>query len=430
MKKDDTISNIIKLIVDNKIDKDDNNLNGTSRINNLVLNADNNSFYSNNIKLKNDNKIDKDDNYLNGTSRINNLVLNADNNSFYSNNIKLKNDNKNLEIKNTYKLQNDNNWLSIDKNNILLGNNDKNNILLGNNDIISGEYIFPLTSNKTNIIPKVDYSDVVSKFCNKIKKEGLTTKYGNITKIKETVGQGGNGRVLFGVLNKREVAIKVLYNKNNGKINRFKNEFINIMMSMQKYPNIVEMYLFDTALMDGEEINYIVMKKYNNSLDKAKKEVDFETDGHKLLIELYSQEDDILVFTITRYRFKKNNLKQYTYSKIIGNNTSTSTYIYKFKDFENFCDYCSFMSTNLNYKKIFKSSTLYFYNSNYYLVLSEINRLNREFSKFHSISLEFFNFFENSDFLKLKLEEYGKILIKNNAIPIGIKYFTYKKSTI
>ena len=34
-------------------------------------------------------------------------------------------------------------------------------------------------------------------------------------------------------------------------------------------------------------------------LNKAKKEVDFNTDGYKLLIEAHSQGDDIFIFTIT-----------------------------------------------------------------------------------------------------------------------------------
>ena len=36
-------------------------------------------------------------------------------------------------------------------------------------------------------------------------------------------------------------------------------------------------------------------------LNKAEKEVDFNTNGHKLLIETYMQGEDMCVFTITKY---------------------------------------------------------------------------------------------------------------------------------
>ena len=44
-------------------------------------------------------------------------------------------------------------------------------------------------------------------------------------------------------------------------------------------------------------------------LNKAKEEVNFDTDGHKLLIEAYFQNDDIFIFTITKYIETENTSK-------------------------------------------------------------------------------------------------------------------------
>ena len=55
-------------------------------------------------------------------------------------------------------------------------------------------------------------------------------------------------------------------------------------------------------------------KLFLEILNKAEKEVDFDTTGHKLLIEAYSETSDIFIFTITKYLEKeiteeKNNKK-------------------------------------------------------------------------------------------------------------------------
>ena len=44
-----------------------------------------------------------------------------------------------------------------------------------------------------------------------------------------------------------------------------------------------------------------------NILKKAEKEVDFYTDGCKLLIEAFTSTDNVVVFTITKYASDKKN---------------------------------------------------------------------------------------------------------------------------
>ena len=113
-----------------------------------------------------------------------------------------------------------------------------------------------------------DYKEIIKSFCSDIKKNNLKTKYGEITNIEKLESQGANGKILFGKLNGMDVAIKVLYEYGDNKINRFFNEFVNVLMTLQKVNGVVELYLYDTVKISGKEIQYIVMKRYNNNLSK------------------------------------------------------------------------------------------------------------------------------------------------------------------
>ncbi len=167
-------------------------------------------------------------------------------------------------------------------------------------------------------------------------------------------------------------------------------------------------------------------------LNRAKKEVNFDTDGHKLLIEASFQNEDAFIFTITKYiesnnTFKTKNRKLLTIkrkSQILNKSCS----IYQFNDFEDFCNFCNSINknTNINLKSIFKTSVLYLYNDTYYLVIDGINISNKSLNLFHSVLLEFSSFLTFSENFKFKLKEHSKIIIKNNAITTGIKYFANK----
>ena len=97
-----------------------------------------------------------------------------------------------------------------------------------------------------------DYNKIITDFCKKIKKDGLETKYGIVTEIIEQGNQGGNGRILFGKLNKKEVAIKILYNNNTNKQNRFFDEFINVFMSLNKVKGFVFIYFYVYIVLDWD----------------------------------------------------------------------------------------------------------------------------------------------------------------------------------
>lgn len=174
-------------------------------------------------------------------------------------------------------------------------------------------------------------------------------------------------------------------------------------------------------------------KLFLEILTKAEKEVNFDTKGHKLLIEALTENDDIFIFTITKYLEKEiaENLHNKKTLKVRKKTQffNTSTLIYKFSEFENFCEFCEFLHNNHNIatQKLYKSAILYLYNNTYYLAIDGINLTNSSLLVFHSILLEFSSLTKYTKNFKFKLREHGKVIIKNNAINTGIRYFAYKK---
>jgi len=76
---------------------------------------------------------------------------------------------------------------------------------------------------------------------------------------------------------------------------------------------------------------------------------------------------------------------------------------------------------------IAKYSSLYEYNSNYYLIFSRII-LEQAASKFICTTInEFAHFIENPELYERKITEYGKLIMKENAINTCIENFVLKK---
>lgn len=162
-------------------------------------------------------------------------------------------------------------------------------------------------------------------------------------------------------------------------------------------------------------------------LNRAKEEVDFDTEGHKILVEAFWENDDIFVFTITKYIDSNNNLlttpKKYVTAKKKNYTLNSKLGIYQFKTFDDFCDFCNSINSITNYNRIFKSSILYFYNDLYFLVINGFSLSNKSVHSMHAYLLEFSKFLTNDSNFEIKLIEHGKVVIKNNAIKTGIKYF-------
>lgn len=170
-----------------------------------------------------------------------------------------------------------------------------------------------------------------------------------------------------------------------------------------------------------------LQKLFLEILNQAKKEVNFDTDGHKLLLEVFFQNDDIFVFTITKYIDCNNKTlvpsKKYVTAKKRNYKLNTKLNIYQFKTFDDFCSFCDSINNTINLKGLFKSSILYFYNDAYFLVINNFSNTSKAIYSIHASLLEFANFLSNDSNFELKLVEHGKVVMKNNAIKTGIKYF-------
>ena len=154
-------------------------------------------------------------------------------------------------------------------------------------------------------------------------------------------------------------------------------------------------------------------------LNRAKKEVNFDTEGHKLLIEAHSETNDTFIFTITKYIENSGafnpKVKKFLTVKKKNQNLNSSCYIYKFDTFEDFCNFCNFICKNnsINLNNLYKSAILYLYNNTYYLVLDNINLSNKSIKHFFSSILEFSSPLSSTKNFKFKLKEHGKVIIKN-----------------
>lgn len=172
-------------------------------------------------------------------------------------------------------------------------------------------------------------------------------------------------------------------------------------------------------------INGTVLEKQSffiKMLEKAKKEVGFETYGCKLLIEILTSNEEFLVFTITKYTSSE---KKKTIAKRKIPSTSETNLIYIFNDFEEFCMFCSCINKfkSFNSKLLSKNIDLYNYQDTYYLILKNINNSYVNKIIFYSLISEFSEPVSFSNTFENKLIEYGNIIIRKNAIEKGIKYF-------
>lgn len=165
---------------------------------------------------------------------------------------------------------------------------------------------------------------------------------------------------------------------------------------------------------------------FTKILALAKKELGFDSEGSKLLIETFSVSDELLVFTITK---DSSNVKSGGYSfpkKLVAKRTSSmpkKQAIYSFSSFENFCEFCYMINSvsTFDFKRFSKNVALYFYNNTYYMVVKNINLDYEKKNLFFSAVSEFSSS-SFSDSFGNKLIEYGKPIIKKNAISVGAEF--------
>lgn len=100
--------------------------------------------------------------------------------------------------------------------------------------------------------------------------------------------------------------------------------------------------------------------------------------------------------------------------------------IYSFESFDTFCDFCTFINKSAfsqDISNFAKSSDLYEYNNCYYLIFTEVKLDSRMSAFICSTITEFAHYVEHSKLFERKITEYGKLVIKENAIKTVTEYF-------
>lgn len=208
-------------------------------------------------------------------------------------------------------------------------------------------------------------------------------------------------------------------------------------------------------------------KFFLSALNKAEKEINFNTNGYKLLVELFYQNDKTYSLVVTKYleadylkalakkldeinyiNENKNKNQNQTKNKIqnlnnisnnnnlnisdnisnnnlstfnINDNSSTKKLTKKinkknnnlnqvnifntFDDFDNFIDFSNLDNTKI--KKEFKHFSLYTYNNKYYLITEKKNKAKNLNSKINSALLEFSFPIKYTKNFEIKLQEHG-----------------------
>ena len=159
-------------------------------------------------------------------------------------------------------------------------------------------------------------------------------------------------------------------------------------------------------------------------LDEAERTVGFTTENYRISIEALAMSNGNFIFTVTRIQEPKIN-KRKLHIKRKESIKEKNILIYEFETFDDFCSFCSFFNNSMigNEKECLKNNILYYYNEKYYLIqkTEKIDQL--ILSCFSAVIIEFAKTILDSELMESKLKEYGKIIIKTNAIKTGIKYF-------
>lgn len=189
----------------------------------------------------------------------------------------------------------------------------------------------------------------------------------------------------------------------------------------------IDLHTFLSNSIESQEI-------FLDMLDEAEKELGFVTDNYKIMIEALAISEGGFILTITRIVPDADKIKASPHKKLRIKRKLPSldfkNLIYSFPNFDTFCNFCNslnkFNPKSILYIESFsKNISLYLYNEQYFLVLSNIKTIPeiQLSKKFCSAIVEFANFVSDSQILKNKIKEYGKNIIESNAISTCLKYF-------
>ena len=171
-------------------------------------------------------------------------------------------------------------------------------------------------------------------------------------------------------------------------------------------------------------------------LEEAKEKVGFNTTDYRVKIEALAMIDGDFVVNVTRMSDTEKE-KQIPITSIPKKKfkvrrksltPKSEQAIYKFDTFDDYCYFIEYLAQNNLFKvhTIAKEIVAYMYQNEYYLIFHDINAENKNLLKFYSSITEFGTYINNSTLLISKLEECGKIIIKNNALKTSLKHFNIK----
>lgn len=166
---------------------------------------------------------------------------------------------------------------------------------------------------------------------------------------------------------------------------------------------------------------------FQDLLKEAEKTVGFFARDSKLLIEALASSDGHFIFTITKVvpeqekDYKKRNLKVKRKSAKVN----VKKAIYCFDNFEIFCSFCTYLknSKQKNLRGFAKNISLYLYKDLYFLVITDINLSYKHLGNFFASISEFAKSITNAENFESRLIEYGKPIMKTNAINRCMRYF-------
>lgn len=169
-------------------------------------------------------------------------------------------------------------------------------------------------------------------------------------------------------------------------------------------------------------------------LEEAKEKVGFNTADYRVKIEALAMIDGDFVVNVTRMSETEKTLPSTSTPKKkfkVRRKSLTpksEQAIYKFDTFDDYCYFIQYLSKNGMSKvhNIAKKIVAYTYQNEYYLIFHNINPEDKNLLKFYSSITEFGTYINNSALLISKLEEYGNIIIKNNALKTSLKHFNKK----
>ncbi|MBR3162576.1 MAG: adaptor protein MecA [Clostridia bacterium] len=159
-------------------------------------------------------------------------------------------------------------------------------------------------------------------------------------------------------------------------------------------------------------------------LDEAERTVGFYTKDSKILIEALASSEGLFIFTITKVEeesSKRKNLR----IKRKNTNINYKKVIYKFESFDEFCNFCTYISNSNfgNLNSLAKNNSLYFYDNKYYLIITDINLNYTHVKGFFATISEFAKPINHPETFETKLSEYGTPIMKRNSIKRCNEYF-------